>query len=415
MSDFGICLDPAFKEKRESLTCDLPEQHSQEAAKVCKPEPNVFGQDHFVASDLKENKLSLNQLHKQISLAAFGGFSPKAARGFGGGSLIGYNPLSLLSGCNKKDSYEEEMADIRKNDPDKHRSIAWGYHQTRKFKQAQKEFELYLARDPNNVNALGGLGSTYLALGDLNRSEETLKKALEIDPNDIGSNTTLGMVYLQKGNLDEVEKYFKKVLEIIPNDKKVIYQLGLLYEKHNRLEEAEGMYDLALKADPSDEMVRKLLAKINYRIGSNRLDNDERELGKKALEKAASLDPNYVEPRVLLAGYYILDVEYVEAEKVLNEILKVGTDEIVLELVRGLLADVYVRSGNIKHLEFTEKELKNSIKKYPNIGEFHYQLGWVYQKKGGLEAADEEFKRALELDPSLRDKYPELKDPKFQP
>jgi len=417
MPEYGVCWSSEASEKQEHPTSDLSEEAYQNILGVCEPNPNGSNQDYFVASDSGSLKarISINQIHKQISLAAFGGFSSKPAKGFGGGSLLGYNPISLLTGCKKKSSREEEMAKIRKNDPDAHRSIAWGLSLKGKYKEAIKEFRLYLEKDPKNINAITGLARTYMHQRDFEKAEKTFKKVLQIDPKNVASDLGLGMLYYQKGQLAKAEIHYKRAWEISPTSQAILSYLGNIYLRQGKLEEAVKIYDPYLKKNPGDTDLKKRLAGLYYRIGSNKLDNDEIELGKKALEKAASLDPNYVEPRLILAAYYIKNKEYVKAEKVLNEILKAGTDEAKLESARILLATVYVRSGNTKHLEFTEKVLRNDLKKYPNIAEFHYSLGWVYQKKGDFKAADKEFKRALELRPSLREKYPELKDPKYQP
>jgi len=100
MSNFAICLDPAFQEKKESLTCDLPEEAYQDIVNFSEP-----SQDSFVPSDLKEPRVSLdlNQFHKQIHEGAFKGFSTAPARSFWEGDPWAYSGLPLfLAGCKGK-------------------------------------------------------------------------------------------------------------------------------------------------------------------------------------------------------------------------------------------------------------------------------------------------------------------------
>jgi Flp pilus assembly protein TadD len=74
----------------------------------------------------------------------------------------------------------------------------------------------------------------------------------------------------------------------------------------------------------------------------------------------------------------------------------------------GTMKDVYnkaveaSRAGNLDEAEGLYKEI---LEKLPDLSEVHYNLGYVYVRKNDLDAAEVEFKRAVELKPQRPDPY----------
>jgi len=317
MSDYGFCWSSTAPEKQEYPTSDLSEKAYQNILGVCELPQRSPPLDYFVASELKVNKVlpGQNQYQNQIYQDAFGDISNKFRNRGLGGSLLAYNPLSLLTGCGKKSSREEEMAKISRNIPEEKRS-----------------------------------------------------RTAKISPTSQANLNDLVNNYLRQG----------------------------------KLEEALKLFDSYLKKNPGDKYSKKILAAIYNRIGLNRINNKEIELGKKAFEKAAFLDPDFVEPRLWLAGHYTTRKDNAKAEKVLTEILMTSNNDAELRFAADLLAKFNM---NLLRLTVLERKLKIDLKIYPDNADFHYFLGRVYQKKGDLKAANEEFKKAFKLDPNLKEKY----------
>lgn len=123
------------------------------------------------------------------------------------------------------------------------------------------------------------------------------------------------------------------------------------------------------------------------------------------------IDPNYSEAYIGLGMIYLRQFRLEEAEEVLKRGLKTNPDKKQLSNMKNLLVVIDYAKGD---LDSREDILKKLLQEEPKNAHYHYELGKIYLEKNNPEAADKEFKRALELKPTLILKYPELKNPKYR-
>lgn len=98
-----------------------------------------------------------------------------------------------------------------------------------------KVFEDQLKSDPNNYQALVGLGNAYYDLNNSTMAIENYEKALRINPKEASVMVDLGAMYRQSGNSDKALDLFNKAIEFDPKLPQAYFNLGMVLrmEKHD--------------------------------------------------------------------------------------------------------------------------------------------------------------------------------------
>ena len=84
--------------------------------------------------------------------------------------------------------------------------------------EAIEIYEEILKSDPNNFDALNGIGWALIGLDRSAESSEWFKKALAIDAEDADTLEGLGWAYLDSLNPDEAIKWFDKAIDADPEN-----------------------------------------------------------------------------------------------------------------------------------------------------------------------------------------------------
>jgi cytochrome c-type biogenesis protein CcmH/NrfG len=98
-----------------------------------------------------------------------------------------------------------------------------------------KVFQDQLKSDPNNYQALVGLGNAYYDMNNSALAIENYEKALKINPKDASVMVDMGAMYRQAGNFDKELELFNKAIEIDPKLPQAYFNLGMVLrmEKHD--------------------------------------------------------------------------------------------------------------------------------------------------------------------------------------
>jgi tetratricopeptide (TPR) repeat protein len=97
--------------------------------------------------------------------------------------------------------------------------------------------QLAVSLDPGHFDGWNLLGSAYYAKGEYAHSAEAYEKAAAIKPASAGIQRGLGLAYLELGDLEKAEAALKKALAA-EGDPESAYQLGKLCYNGKRYEEA---------------------------------------------------------------------------------------------------------------------------------------------------------------------------------
>ncbi len=225
------------------------------------------------------------------------------------------------------------------------------------------------------------LGKTYSALGESEKAEEQLRRALDIRRENRGEEdlatiqvrNELFLVLEIEGRYDEAERLAQKNVEVArralgeehPETLVALLGLGWAYLKQGRLDEAE---DVCLQA----------------------LEAQERILGKE--------DRETLDTMLGLAAVYSRQGRYDEAETLQNETIRIQRrvlgDEHPQTLANmGNLAVTYSRQGRYDEAEKLRSEVLEIQRRilgeeHPNTLNSLSNLAWMYSRQGRHEEAE---------------------------
>jgi tetratricopeptide (TPR) repeat protein len=188
--------------------------------------------------------------------------------------------------------------------------------------QAIEIYSAFLARDPKgNPPVYYYLGKSLFGTGDLGRSEQSFRQALELQPNMKGCHfylgniavknedystavaefeaelalspnsdsvlLNLGQARVKQGDSDGALAAFQRVVELNPEKSEAYMQMAGIYEERGEKEKAEEMYQQVVSLDP------KNAALSFYNLGVHAWNENRGEEAAQAFRKALELDPSY--------------------------------------------------------------------------------------------------------------------------
>ena len=121
---------------------------------------------------------------------------------------------------------------------------------------------------PNVTAAHIDLGIGYARSDDLDKAEQSFRKALELNPRHPIAYNELGMVYRRKGMFREARASYEKALELFPTFHFAQRNLAILCDVY-LADLACGLkyYEAYQQSVPGDGEVAKWLADLNVRAG----------------------------------------------------------------------------------------------------------------------------------------------------
>ncbi len=133
--------------------------------------------------------------------------------------------------------------------------------------RAERSFRSALTREPDNPEALYGLGWTYHLAGHRAEARETFERCVSVAPENALGFKGLGSVALAEGNLDVATQRFEQALERAPGDPAIRNSLALLHIRAERPEDALELYQSLLSERPDDPSLMLGQAEALVRTG----------------------------------------------------------------------------------------------------------------------------------------------------
>ena len=112
-----------------------------------------------------------------------------------------------------------------------------------------KEIQQKVAENPEDIDALETLASTYHALKENEKAIEIYEKLVRLKPKDHEIRAFLGYLYYENEDLDKAEENLNKSLEISQLEPFVLFLLGNIYSRRGRISEAVDCYETAIFLD----------------------------------------------------------------------------------------------------------------------------------------------------------------------
>ena len=122
-----------------------------------------------------------------------------------------------------------------------------------------------LKLDPDNLDALRGVGNVNYDRGTYDQAIAAYEHYLKKNPGDPGVRTDLGTMYLYTGNADQALVQFKKVLAKKPDFFEAYFNMGMAYTRMGDKPAADAAFNNALKFAPDDQTrthVKEAIARV---------------------------------------------------------------------------------------------------------------------------------------------------------
>jgi len=134
------------------------------------------------------------------------------------------------------------------------------------FAKAQDAYAHVLKLDPDNPDALRGVGNIDYDQRKYDQAIAAYEHYLSKKPDDPDVRTDLGTMYLSTGNADQAVVQYRKVLESHPDLFEANFNIGVAYAQMNNVAQARTAFARALKLAPNDNTrarVNQMLASLN--------------------------------------------------------------------------------------------------------------------------------------------------------
>ncbi|MGB3405415.1 MAG: tetratricopeptide repeat protein [Microcoleaceae cyanobacterium] len=241
------------------------------------------------------------------------------------------------------------------------------------------------------------------------KAKQVYHKILESQPNQPDALYGLGILFQQIGQPKTAEKLLNTALNIQPNSARTWFSLGNLHQTNHDFEAAIEAYQHALKYDPDSIAIRNNLGYALQQQG-------DLEAAIDCYQHLLQIHPNCTEAEVNLANIYYtqnqLSAEQITSYARLNNKLgqtrqKEGNLAAAMAYYQQAIEmqpEFVNAHHNLGSLLQTQGRFQEAITAYevaldlnPDDGEAYYQLGKIYQKQHHLEAAAIAYQTGLSL------------------
>jgi len=293
--------------------------------------------------------------------------------------------------------------------------------------KAARIFRRFLEMEPENDRIHNALGHSLYNLGKLDEAEREFEKALMIKPDDAEYRCDLAnlLVELGSGRYKDAKKEFEEALRLKPDDYLTHNDFGVLLHYWKKYDEAEREFKDALGLNPE----KPKEAGIHINLGALFEEWGHYNEAKSEYEKAIAILRELAVTKTEVAKYrarahYNLGSlladklkrfdeakgEFKEAIRIFKEAIKIEPELAEeLAMAHNNLGASLCESRKYKEAKGVFEEaimINKEVKKEDSL--VYINLGNVYGKLNCIDLAIENFKHAIEANPSFADAHQNL-------
>jgi len=206
--------------------------------------------------------------------------------------------------------------------------------------EAEHFLQLALRDDPDNSEALYGLGSIYLAQNKTAGARTTFERVIKLQQRYPGTLpnawNNLGLLSAREGHTDDAIQQFQQALQLDPDHFIALENLGNAYRQAKRWDDAKVTFQHALQLNPESP-------EANYAMGMVYAQTNDEDHAFEFLQKAIAEKPAYPEALNNLGVLYLRKNQAADAEKSFKEAIRVAPS---FEQSYFNLARLYAIEGN---------------------------------------------------------------------
>jgi choline-sulfatase len=136
-----------------------------------------------------------------------------------------------------------------------------------RHREAIRNFQKVLSKDPTNVLAHFDSAVSYYALGQLPQAIQEARATLALAPYYTRADALVGTIWIQEKQYERAKASFEHALTYAPNDYTANYNLGVLAALQQDWSRAEGYLLTAVRTEPSSPEAHNTLGSLYMRQG----------------------------------------------------------------------------------------------------------------------------------------------------
>jgi cytochrome c-type biogenesis protein CcmH/NrfG len=131
------------------------------------------------------------------------------------------------------------------------------------------EFQVVLARHPNDPDVNFQTGYAFMEKGDPGQAVSHFQTTLKFKPQNSDAETNLGNLLLKIGRVDEAVEHYRNVVAREPSSPLAHYNLGVGLHRLGRLPEAIAQYKATISLDPNYPDAKEFLQEALQQSGQS--------------------------------------------------------------------------------------------------------------------------------------------------
>lgn len=254
-----------------------------------------------------------------------------------------------------------------------HREGLGLYHEE-KYKEAIEVWLLEIEVAPEKMKAYNNIGIAYRKLKDLDAAVKYHHDAMRVNPNFGHTYYSLGLVHYDREDYEKVIELLQKAIELNYANVDVYFTLGQAF---SLMED----YDRAIEAyKKADELYYKYPG-LHYRLGEAYRLQGKYDEAVFELKKEISLNPKWKK----WCRMSLLEIE-------------TALDPTKIESF-FILGKMYRKVESKEYFEKSIQAFKRVVDLDSSYPEVHYQLGQAYEEMEDFPAAEQEYRKEIEVHP----------------
>ena len=251
-----------------------------------------------------------------------------------------------------------------------------------------------------------GIGLVYFAQGEMDRARETFENITHQKKKFAPAYIKLGQVLATQGFFDDALAEYAKATQHQPYSAQNLYELAVIFNEKSNTDGAIQLYQRTIETEPTH-------AESHFALGEIFYTNGDTETALHHYRQALSLTPNiedtFYEP---LEPYFAGLITPQQAMPILEKAMLVLPDDPRSHFYAGTIeADAGNTEKAIQHYEKTLEIIETDPRHLQTelhlgkLNDVYVKLGELHHQQGDVNTAVSYFKRALELNPELADRF----------
>jgi tetratricopeptide (TPR) repeat protein len=293
--------------------------------------------------------------------------------------------------------------------------------------EAQELLHAIIEDDAECAFAYYLLGNTYFKESRNGEALDVYEKALQNNPKLSSAALMIGIIYKQRGDNELARQYLEACIDLDPDSVVAYTQLGRALQEMGKIDEAINCVEHALSLNPQHVTGHLLLADLRATAG-------ETDAAGHILLEVLKDNPKLVAAWRGLGFLKMQSGDLAGAREVFKEAIRINPDSMILHYFLGRihfhleeynsaeaefrtvvgavdsfkaaqygLADALIECENFEEAMEILRKLRKTA---PRKNAAHQRFGLIYTRQGRYDAAMQEFKAALKVDPRIAESIP---------